>query len=872
MKSAAHFFACVLVSILSLQTVRAATNVPVSLPPVATPDIAIVTKNAVAASINVLQNDLGVGLVVTAVTQGSHGTVAIVTSTSGPTVLTGVTYTPTKDYVGPDSFTYTITDVNKATAVGAVSVTVLGLPPPPPTPAPVANPDTAKVPKNSAGVAIAVLLNDIGTGLTITSATQGAHGVTTIIAAVAGTPTALASINYVPAADYVGPDAFDYTITDANSATATGHVIVLVADTTPPPPPPPPPSTLKANDDHARVLKNSLPVPINVLANDVGSGLKITAITQGAHGTVAIISTTAAAATPSSAGVAVTYAPATDYVGNDTFTYTISDSSGATATANVGVEVIDVLPPPPPPPPPPGVVVAVPDFAKVAKNSAANVINVLANDIGKGLKVTASTQGTHGAVALALDGSNLTYAPATDYAGPDTFTYTITDASGTKATGPVMVYVDGGPSGPHCNPDFATTQKNSAGVDINVLANDIGDHLSIASFTQAQNGVVTLSATGNTLTYVPNKDFSGLDKFSYTAVDAKGLTGVGNVGVNVIGGKPSQVLAHASPPIVPPGGSVAFFCDVLLDPTLSPTAFTFSWDFGDGSAKSTERNPTHTYAAEGTYTATVSVSNGGKSIGSSSVTVVVKSDTQGPRALFTLSFPVAFAGSPITFDATGSKDTANAIASYAWDFGDGSVDNLSIETHTYAAAGEYKVSLTVTNDKGQSSNFTRPVQVLAQGSSFKSRVHYSAKLNFATAGTDGLVLDALLNIGSANVAAGSTVSVSVAGVTFKGTLDTGLKDTSSASQRFNVKAGPTGSGTAALHFQVKNATLAKAFSDAGAVPPATPGAVTVSIPVDITLDTADVSLTIDSLVGFNKGATKASVVGDTNKVSKKAVR
>src|SRR5256885_1598434 len=45
-----------------------------------------------------------------------------------------------------------------------------------------------------------------------------------------------------------------------------------------------------ANPDFAKVLKNSGANPINVLANDIGAGLRVTAVTQGAHGTVAIIS------------------------------------------------------------------------------------------------------------------------------------------------------------------------------------------------------------------------------------------------------------------------------------------------------------------------------------------------------------------------------------------------------------------------------------------------------------------------------------------------------------------------------------------------------------------------------------------------------
>ena len=69
--------------------------------------------------------------------------------------------------------------------------------------------------------------------------------------------------------------------------------------------------------------------PITVLANDTdpdtGDTRTITAITQGANGTVAI----------TGAGTGLTYTPNAGFVGPDTFTYTITDGAGATDTATV---------------------------------------------------------------------------------------------------------------------------------------------------------------------------------------------------------------------------------------------------------------------------------------------------------------------------------------------------------------------------------------------------------------------------------------------------------------------------------------------------------------------------------------------------------
>ena len=85
-----------------------------------------------------------------------------------------------------------------------------------------------------------------------------------------------------------------------------------------------------ANNDTATTDEDT-PVDINVLANDVepdGDTLNITATTQGANGTVSV-----------NANKTIHYAPALNFFGNDSFTYTIDDGHGATSTATVNVTV-----------------------------------------------------------------------------------------------------------------------------------------------------------------------------------------------------------------------------------------------------------------------------------------------------------------------------------------------------------------------------------------------------------------------------------------------------------------------------------------------------------------------------------------------------
>lgn len=87
------------------------------------------------------------------------------------------------------------------------------------------------------------------------------------------------------------------------------------------------------------------------------------------------------------------------------------------------------------------------------------------------------------------------------------------------------------------------------------------------------------------------------------------------------------------------------------------------------------------------------------------------SGNQPPAASFTASCTDL----DCTFDGTGSSDSDGTIVSYSWDFGDGNSASGATASHSYAAAGSYTVSLTVTDDGGDSNTQVQGLTVGTTG-------------------------------------------------------------------------------------------------------------------------------------------------------------
>src|SRR5213078_3066790 len=178
-------------------------------------------------------------------------------------------------------------------------------------------------------------------------------------------------------------------------------------------------------------------------------------------------------------------------------------------------------------------------------------------------------------------------------------------------------------------------------------------------------------------------------------------------------GAPNTVTHSVAPsqPDQPPTAAFTASCPTLTcsftDQSSDPdgTIATWHWDFGDGSTPVATRNPSHTYSTGGSYTVTLTVTDNQGAPNTVTHAVAPSQPNQSPVAAFTASCPT------LTCSFTDqSSDPDGTIATWDWDFGDGSTPVTTRNpSHTYSAGGSYTVTLTVTDNQGAPNTVTHSV-------------------------------------------------------------------------------------------------------------------------------------------------------------------
>ncbi len=448
-----------------------AATVAVTINPRASADGAT-TGQGKAVVVNVKANDIGTypssGTSCVTVTEPpAHGSLVLGTCGS-------ITYTPTGSWTGTDSFKYTITDTS-ALESNEVTATVTVYPPP------TAAADSATT-NASVAVSIPVQSND----------TRPAGSATTSIVSPSSNGTATVSgtnVTFTPNANYSGTTSFTYKLTDPYGNTSNTVTVTVVVK----------PSATPLAASGTGVGKS--------VSSSVASNVK------GAFSGTYVSATSAAGGTVSASGGTLTYTPKPGYSGNDTVTYTVTDTSGQTATSTWSVSVAAA----------PNALDDAVTLTGGAAGTATTTYNVTGNDsVPGGIQSVTIVTGPASGTA-SMSGNNVVYTSAVGFSGAVTLTYRVTDVYGNNDTATFTVTVNK-PAAPVAVADSVSVKKSSS-VTISVLGNDsyAGGVASIAIVSGPTPGTAAVqgSGTGSTIKYTATST-TGNRTFTYRITDLYG--------------------------------------------------------------------------------------------------------------------------------------------------------------------------------------------------------------------------------------------------------------------------------------------------------------------------------------------------------------
>ncbi|WEX00469.1 retention module-containing protein [Pseudomonas nitroreducens] len=416
----------------------------------------------------------------------AHGSVTVNAATGD------YTYTPAKDYNGPDSFTVRVSDGKGGFADSVVNVNVTPVNDAPTTA------DQSKTTAEDTALTGKIVATDVdGDTLSYAFQSQAAHGTVVL-------NTATGDYTYTPSKDYNGPDSFTVRVSDGKGGFVDSVVNVNVT----------PVNDAPTTADQSKTTAEDTALAGKIVASDVdGDTLSYAVKTGVAHGTLALNTATGD----------YTYTPAKDYNGPDSFTVRVSDGKGGFADSVVNVNVTPVNDAP-----------TTADQSKTTAEDTALTGKIVATDVdGDTLSYAFQSQAAHGTVVLNTATGDYTYTPSKDYNGPDSFTVRVSDGKGGFVDSVVNVNVTPVNDAPTTADQSKTTAEDTA-LAGKIVASDVdGDTLSYAVKTGVAHGTLTLNTATGDYTYTPAKDYNGPDSFTVRVSDGKGGFADSVVSVNV---------------------------------------------------------------------------------------------------------------------------------------------------------------------------------------------------------------------------------------------------------------------------------------------------------------------------------------------------
>ena len=376
-----------------------------------------------------------------------------------------VTYNPTADYHGSDSFKFTVTDTGDGasppltSAEATVSITI--------NDAPVATPQTVTTNEDTA-IPITLTGSDPnGDMLSYVVVTNPTHG------ALSGTAP---NLTYTPAANYNGDDSFTFKVSDGMLESDPAMVAITVNAVNDPP-------TISDIPDTS-IDEDTNTGAIGFTVGDVETPGSLTV--SGTSSNTTLVPNANIVFGGSGANRTVTITPAANANGTTTITVSVNDGTDTTSdTFLLTVNPVNDAP-------------TADDQSVATTQNTSLPITLTGSDLETppaNLTFNVTVPPAHG--TLSGTGPNVTYNPATDYHGSDSFRFTVTDTGDgaspplTSAEATVSITINDPPT---ATPQAVTTDEDTAAPIILTGSDPNGDMLSFIVVTNPTHGVLSGTA------------------------------------------------------------------------------------------------------------------------------------------------------------------------------------------------------------------------------------------------------------------------------------------------------------------------------------------------------------------------------------------